>query len=352
MQRLILAYDSDCSTCREMSNRVEAVSNGKIATLPLTHPDVTKWRQAEMLLDRWQPTLFKFSPSGDLIGGRTGPPMIPWLATALTIGEQTAVLGEIGEMHVQSSPNLENFLGRRKFAKVVLGLGATVNLLFWGANAPAIAASPGGPSGMESRVLSQTEKRKILANLAESNDLNEILTSPSLRKEVSDSSFVSQLDLVSDPHDFALEQRALGGVYITASATADMAVVGMPGGRMLSWRSNKRSMNGTHSEAILWDIAADDSKVVPLEISHNGRLDDMTSLASNCGACYNRPYKYRAVRCEYDVACLGSGCGSCKRVCKRGIPWQVCVACVAAWCGGLLAKCCQVTPGACRACVD
>jgi hypothetical protein len=42
--RWILAFDSSCGRCREISARVVQASGGKLEVLPFIAPDVKRWR--------------------------------------------------------------------------------------------------------------------------------------------------------------------------------------------------------------------------------------------------------------------------------------------------------------------
>lgn len=319
MERLILAYDSDCRSCTELSKRIGFASHGKLETLPLTHPDVHRWREEESLLERWEPTIFKISTGGELIGGRTGPPMLPWLAKTLTFAEQSAVLREIGQMQLEGrkTSRITQTLGRRGFIKMSAGVAVVTNLLFMGGSR---ALAVGGDSGLTSGStieLTEAQKQLLLAKFLGSDDLDKVLRSPSSEGRLTHSQLGSKVVLSTGPESFGNADRGSVNVLVAASETAELALARIPDGRLISWRNNLRPINGTRTEVILWEFDDQAEQLRPLEVSHNGLLDGSLESgmshgslnpSSDCGACYNPPYGYRSVRCTYDVSCLGSGC--------------------------------------------
>lgn len=142
-QRWILAFDASCGTCRSISRAVEEAGGGRLAVLPLQHPEVTQWR-AVALGDGapFAPTLLRVHGAGDVRGWtsrRIALPLIRLLGPRATL----RVLDALGQLREEareplSPPAPARGLSRKAFLR--LGAGATIasGLVFSGA-VPAFA---------------------------------------------------------------------------------------------------------------------------------------------------------------------------------------------------------------------
>lgn len=98
--RYVLAFDSSCDRCADISNTVEAVSGGRLETLPLTHPEVREWRARQWGPNApWVPTLVR--RRGTEVRCWSGVSMVRPLVRGLGAQATLRVLEALGEMSRQ-----------------------------------------------------------------------------------------------------------------------------------------------------------------------------------------------------------------------------------------------------------
>ncbi|GHC80647.1 hypothetical protein GCM10007079_19740 [Nocardiopsis terrae] len=98
--RYVLAFDSSCDRCADISHAVEAVSGGRLETLPLTHPDVREWRGRQWGPNApWVPTLVRHR--GDDVRCWSGAAMVRPFVRGLGARVALRVLEALGELSRQ-----------------------------------------------------------------------------------------------------------------------------------------------------------------------------------------------------------------------------------------------------------
>ncbi len=98
--RYVLAFDSSCDRCADISNTVEAVSGGRLETLPLTHPEVREWRIRQWGPNApWVPTLVRHR--GTEIRCWRGVSMVRPLIRGLGAQATLRVVEALGELSRQ-----------------------------------------------------------------------------------------------------------------------------------------------------------------------------------------------------------------------------------------------------------
>ncbi|MFJ6020285.1 bacteriocin fulvocin C-related protein [Nocardiopsis alba] len=95
--RYVLAFDASCERCANISAAVAAVSEGRLETLPLTHPDVRSRRTRQWgPTAPWVPTLIRLGGSRERCW--KGASMIPPLVLGLGARATLRVLETLGEV--------------------------------------------------------------------------------------------------------------------------------------------------------------------------------------------------------------------------------------------------------------
>ncbi|GAA1111251.1 bacteriocin fulvocin C-related protein [Nocardiopsis metallicus] len=98
--RYVLAFDSSCDRCADISNAVEAVSGGRLETLPLTHPQVQEWRVRQWGPNApWVPTLVRHR--GTEVRCWRGVSMVRPLVRGLGAQATLRVVEALGELSRQ-----------------------------------------------------------------------------------------------------------------------------------------------------------------------------------------------------------------------------------------------------------
>ncbi|HEX6340281.1 bacteriocin fulvocin C-related protein [Umezawaea sp.] len=138
--RWILAFDASCRTCREVSASVDRAAGGKLEIMPLSHPDVRRWRArgtGSAATDR--PALLRVD--GD--AARTWTGLGLGLALCLRLGPRSTarVLGALGEARRGTAPQeppTGRLLSRAQLLRLAAGAVVAVGVLGKG-GAPAVA---------------------------------------------------------------------------------------------------------------------------------------------------------------------------------------------------------------------
>lgn len=138
--RWVLAFDASCGTCREVSSAVARASRGKLEVLPLTHPDVRRWRVLARVDDtRSAPTLLRVQ--GAAVRAWTGGGMSLPLTRRLGLRSTTRVLRSLGQLRRQANGHpLERpgTISRAGFLRIGAGAIVAAGIVFAG-KAPAFA---------------------------------------------------------------------------------------------------------------------------------------------------------------------------------------------------------------------
>lgn len=143
-QRWILAFDGSCTKCQAISNAVAQASSEKLEVLPLTHPDVLRWREQCLGENApWVPTLIQID--GIRVRAWTGTVMAFRLVRALGLRSTMRVLRALGELRQQQSDPTQDradrqTIGRKRFLQLGAGIAVAAGLTIAG-KGPAFAQS-------------------------------------------------------------------------------------------------------------------------------------------------------------------------------------------------------------------
>jgi hypothetical protein len=139
MERLVLAFDASCRRCREVSAAVERACGGRLEVLPLTHPDVRRWR--EEWFDGqapWLPTLIE---AGDeTVRVWTGRRMVVPLVRGLGPRATVRVVRALGGLHAapgesdndQGDQGDQGMVGRKQFFRLAAGVAVAAGMVLGG----------------------------------------------------------------------------------------------------------------------------------------------------------------------------------------------------------------------------
>lgn len=139
--RWVLAFDSSCATCRQVSSAVAHACAGRLETLPLASDEVQQWRRtaAQTALG---PTLIRLDATG--VRCWTGRAMAVPLTRRLGVRASARVVSALGELR-SSNADLKTDresatpkIGRKQFLRFAAGI-ATAGLILRG-QTPVFAA--------------------------------------------------------------------------------------------------------------------------------------------------------------------------------------------------------------------
>jgi hypothetical protein len=95
MNRWVLAFDASCGCCRAISHAVAQASGGALEVLPLSNPDVRRWRERSLGSSApWTPTLIEVA--GTDVTAWTGPSLALRLVGHLGARSSMRVLAALG----------------------------------------------------------------------------------------------------------------------------------------------------------------------------------------------------------------------------------------------------------------
>lgn len=99
----LLAYDATCGTCRKISREVAHASDGRLTVVPLTRPDIQRWR-AQALGEHppWTPTLLQLR--GGNARAWTGPTIAAPLIRQLGLRRMINIVQVLGRMRRDETP--------------------------------------------------------------------------------------------------------------------------------------------------------------------------------------------------------------------------------------------------------
>lgn len=120
--RWVLAFDASCGKCRKISRAVADACDGTLEILPLTHPDVRRWRQqAWGGQAAWAPTLIKVQASN--IRAWTGMRM--GIALMRHLGPQSTmrVLEAVGREWPSRNEGMFDRTGKKVGSILQIGIG-------------------------------------------------------------------------------------------------------------------------------------------------------------------------------------------------------------------------------------
>ncbi|MEW2079953.1 bacteriocin fulvocin C-related protein [Streptomyces sp. NPDC013433] len=148
--RWILAFNASCGVCKEVAQRVERASAGRLEVLPLGHRDVQRWREQALGQNApWAPTLLRVE--GTRIRAWTGVRMGSRLAMRLGPRRSVLVLRALGDQEPEKQTDGNQTegprIGRRGVLRLGTGAGVAAALL-WNGSVPAFAGygKDGDPS--------------------------------------------------------------------------------------------------------------------------------------------------------------------------------------------------------------
>lgn len=93
--RWVLAFDASCGSCKAIAARVDHACSGRIEVLPLSHPDVVRWR--ESCGSEWGPTLIRVGP-GNTARTWVGRSMVVPLMRSLGPRATVSVVSALGTL--------------------------------------------------------------------------------------------------------------------------------------------------------------------------------------------------------------------------------------------------------------
>lgn len=87
--RWVLAFNASCGRCRDISRAVAQASAGRLEVMPLTHPEVRRWREQSLGSGAaWAPTLIR-TEAGGVRSWTPGPAMV--LALVRRLGPRSTI---------------------------------------------------------------------------------------------------------------------------------------------------------------------------------------------------------------------------------------------------------------------
>ncbi len=124
----VLAFDSSCGVCRQMSREIERTVGSQIEVLPLTDPSVQQWR-AQVYGEEapWAPTLIHVT--GRTVRAWTGRGMAVPMLRAIGLRSTVRVLRALGETAAANTDRptdqRDGKLSRQQFFRGAAMAGAT-----------------------------------------------------------------------------------------------------------------------------------------------------------------------------------------------------------------------------------
>jgi hypothetical protein len=142
-KRWILAFDASCGACSEVATLVERACDGKVTTMPLSHPDVSRWREQRLGAGaRTAPTLLAVGPDDDQVRAWTSGAMAIRLMHRLGPRATLRVLEALGraqrEFERRPGHPGDGHLKRAQFLRLGAGAAVAVGLVAAG-QVPAFA---------------------------------------------------------------------------------------------------------------------------------------------------------------------------------------------------------------------
>ncbi len=149
-KRWILAFDASCGACSGIAAVVTRACGAKITTMPLSHPDVRRWREQRFGAQApWSPTLLAVEPEHDGVQAWTGTAMAIQLMRRLGPRSTLRVLDALGreQRAFERPPGRadDGHLKRVEFLRLGVGAAAAVGLIAAG-RVPAFAAGESDPA--------------------------------------------------------------------------------------------------------------------------------------------------------------------------------------------------------------
>lgn len=138
--RWILSFDAACGRCREISTSTSKACDRTFEVLPLTHPDVLKWRERSLgPRAPWVPTLLRIR--GEEVRAWTGISIAIPLARRLGPRSTIRVLHSLGELSRQRTDRTageeqNGVIGRGQFLKLSGGVALATGLVLAGFKFP------------------------------------------------------------------------------------------------------------------------------------------------------------------------------------------------------------------------
>lgn len=139
----VLAFDSSCGVCRQMSREIERTVGSQIEVLPLTDPSVQQWRAQVYGEDApWAPTLIHVT--GRTVRAWTGRGMAVPMLRAIGLRSTVRVLRALGETAAANTDRptdqRDGKLSGQQFFRGAAMAGATAGGLVLFGRLPAMAA--------------------------------------------------------------------------------------------------------------------------------------------------------------------------------------------------------------------
>ncbi|WP_211718387.1 hypothetical protein [Nocardiopsis sp. MG754419] len=374
--RVVLGFDSSCSTCARISRSITEEVGDLIEAVPLTSPEMETWRRDEFGADApWAPTLVRSE------GGRTkvsvGWRIAPALARHLGVTRTWRILALLGRDALDQRHTAPSFVSRSTFIRA--GLGSFVGLTVLAKSGTATAGTASAESPVKVEVLHGEEliaaAREGLAtgdvaNVAEPRSLVTAAAGPPASVMDIDGSHLresSENTGVEPPPDGELEVYGARVTHQDGVVETGLMYYQHDQRTLLHTRFLSREVNGlntmTHRLHVDHEAGDEGPKLTTVAWSFNGAepwevpdTDGDTLSSDPCGPCTGPPGNPSGGRlqqaCNWEATwqCMLSAgeCGLCAASCTGG--WFACTACMVTNCVGAYNDCCTSTTPVCGPC--
>lgn len=379
-QRMVLAFDASCATCRAVSERVQSATAGKLETRGLGDPEVAAWRQESMDNPPWEPTLLRVG-AGGRVRAWTGLGMVRPLIRHLGLKHAVRVMRELGALRQEWSDlgadrARPRTLTRRSIVQVGMGAVVGAGILTGGAST-ALAAPGATPRFRNTRVVVGEELAASLPEVFDHADVRNLVPLEQLEGlrnaavTPSQEAAGTQLQIspegetrltandvrpgtVSLVHQSRHQTQAGGDVRVTA--------LSLPEDRILVLEEYAPSFQGLQSKAFVaqMDYAAGTATFLahsangtqdrPVEAGVRADCDNGKPENDPCGGCcLNGSGAVLVERCKtsdvWKCAFASASCAACAGSCGEFGP--ACGLCLMGACGNAVIACCDGTANAC-----
>lgn len=375
--RLVLGFDASCGKCSTMAQQLKSDAGSALDVLPLSNPEMHRWRHDVFTEPPWAPTLIRVGDDDRAIGGWVGWKIGPVLGTTLGPQRAATALQHIGEMRLAANGGrlgtvTRSKTSRRGLARLALGAAGLVAGAATVAGMSGTAFAKGKPVNLQvsdEEPLAESAAVSMLGKHFETEDAKNVLTFSAAGSGTATLNRLSSGKAGGAPEVGAKRMTLADGTISEASYTYDKAI-----GEMLVVQENTELVDGQASIAWILDVAEGvegfaDSSFTIRQKSVNGalvrRLDQsldsegrqslqLADEEDPCGGCNGicriggeefreSCYSSSVVACFLSAA----GCAGCIACSGTG----ACVFCAITSCGGVLLSCCdQVTGPACERC--
>ncbi|MEU6696400.1 hypothetical protein [Pseudonocardia sp. NPDC046786] len=386
--RLVLAFDATCGTCKRMAEAVRVHAYGVIDVVPLSHPEVV--RQREDLLGPeppWVPTLIDIADRKAWTGLR----LRTTLTRRLGVRKSVRMLAAIGAASAATQPAKPGELSRGEFFKAaslvvagaaVVGIGGKVS----GRLAEAAGTGPASSAIRSSTPMGTAQISSQFATSLTAQDLRNV-ADPDLVDLLSSSRQASDHTLSKDYGVWTLSEagttrldahttvrgeravvRATEHLSYSGARAVTTAIVVPSRSLVLTYEVSDGMGADVRTHAHAWNFDAKTGDMTLRAYSVNGShvealrnepdapLRASAQQADPCGGCDLVPGgtdRTLGSRCKggvpYECAKSSAACGACVVGC-RGVPTAACLSCLGSTCPFAWIECCGGREPACLKC--